>query len=115
VARKGTISLMSGRPHRSNCWWLESSPAKLTDGGSHDTALNLLIERLRDSAERFERLREETKPASVTIYGGLYSTLNEQCGVWLDPEQMRVLSACGIGWGLDIFVNDETPEAVQKP
>ena len=113
VARKGAVS-RSGRRHRSNGWWLQSSPAKLTDGGSHDTALNLIIERLRDSAERFERLREEIKPASVAIYGGLYKTLDEQSGVWLDPEQMRVLSACGIGWGLDIFVNDGTPEAVQK-
>jgi len=113
VARKGTFS-RSGRPHCSNGWWLESSPAKLTDGGSHDTALNLLIERLRDSAERFERLREEIKPASVIIYSGLHPALDEQSGVWLDPEQMRVLSACGIGWGLDIFVNEETLEAVQK-
>ena len=113
VAHKGTVS-RSGQLHRSNGWWLESSPAKLTDGGSHDTALNLIIERLRDRAERFEKLREEIKPASVRIYGGLYKSLDEQSGVWLDSEQMRVLSACGIGWGLDIFVNDGTPEALQK-
>ena len=45
VARKGAVS-RSGRPHRSNGWWLEATPAKLMDGGSHDTALNLIIERL---------------------------------------------------------------------
>jgi hypothetical protein len=113
VARKGAVS-RSGQPHGSNGWWLEATPAKLTDGGSHDTALNLIIERLGESAERFEKLREEIKPASVAIYGGLYQTLDEQSGVWLDPEQMRVLSACGIGWGLDIFVNVWPSEVVQK-
>jgi hypothetical protein len=42
------------------------------------------------------------RPASVSIYGGYYVS-DEQQGVWLDPDQMSVLAACGIGWGLDLF------------
>ena len=114
VARKGEVA-RSGRPHRSNAWWLDVNPAKLTDGGTHSAALRLLIERLRHSAERFERLREALKPESIEIYGGLYVQPGEQCGVWLDPEEMLVLSACGIGWGLDVFVDQETPKAIKKP
>ncbi|HEY6518741.1 MAG TPA: DUF4279 domain-containing protein [Roseiarcus sp.] len=113
AARKGMAS-GSGRAHRSNGWWLDAHCAELTNGGTHGTALNLLIERLRDSAQRFQRLREEVKPESVTIYGGFYHTPGEQSGVWLDPDQMRVLSDCEIGWGLDIFVNEDGPERLQK-
>ncbi len=42
----------------------------------------------------------------MTIYGGLYVKPDEQCGIWLNAEQMRVLSTCGIGWGVDVFVSD---------
>ena len=113
VARKGTVS-RGGREHRSNGWWLEVNSGELKDGALHDAALSILVERLGDRAERFEWLRETLKPASITIYGGLYVKPGEQSGVWLDPEQMRVLSACGIGWGLDIFVTDEPSEALHK-
>ena len=41
------------------------------------------------------------RPASVSIYGS-YDVSDEQQGVWLDPEQMAVLAACGIRWGLDL-------------
>ena len=42
VARKGTPSL-SGRPHRSNGWWLVVHADEPIDGTRHAAALNHLI------------------------------------------------------------------------
>jgi hypothetical protein len=48
----------------------------------------------------------------MTIYGGLYVKPGEQCGVWLNNEQMKILASCGIGWGLDLFVDDQSSEPI---
>ena len=106
IARKGTLS-RSGRLHMSNGWWFEVHADRLTDGGQHNTALNRLLSHLQDSKERFRELRETLKPTSITIYGGLYHKPGDQCGVWLDSDQMHVLASSGIGWGLDLFMNDQ--------
>lgn len=105
VARKGTAS-RSGRAHASNAWWLESHEAPLTDGSQHVSALGNIIHQLQGRADHFARLREELNPSTISIYGGLYLQSDEQCGVWLEPEQMCLLAACGITWGLDLFVKD---------
>ncbi|MDB5429865.1 MAG: hypothetical protein JWP35_981 [Caulobacter sp.] len=102
--RRGEIG-PSGRASTFNGWWLEVPPA-LTTGGQHDAALNALLALLRERVAAFANLREVLKPTQITIYGGLYHKAEEQGGVWLDPDQMRVLADCGVGWGLDIFVTD---------
>lgn len=97
----------SGRLSQFNGWWLEAHVARVTSGGEHDAALSTLLDLLRGREAQFAMLRDRLSPRQVTIYGGLYVSPEEQCGVWLEPEQMQVLAACGVGWGLDLFVADE--------
>ncbi len=106
VARKGEVSSTSGRPSRHNGWHLDAHPEKLFGGIEHDNGLAIIIELLRSREQRFARLRDEVRPEMVTVYGGLYIRPDEQCGVWLDPEQMQILARCEVGWGLDIFTAD---------
>jgi hypothetical protein len=94
----------SGRARTFNGWWLETHETRLTDGAAHDSALNAIVALLRGKADRFNRLRQALKPTQISIYGGLHHLPEQQCGVWLDPGQMQVLAECGLGWGLDVFV-----------
>lgn len=101
VARRGEPR-PSGRVHDFNTWHLELHPAPLVDGREHENAIVKLIGQLKGREHLFAELTKTVKPASVSIYGGFYVS-DEQQGVWLDPQQMAVLAACGIGWGLDLF------------
>lgn len=103
VARCGEISEKSGRPYRANLWEFDVHPNRLLGGVEHEAGITALIEHLRSREQHFARLREEVQPEIVTLYGGLYVRPDEQCGLWLDPEQMRVLANCQVAWGLDIF------------
>ena len=101
VARRGE-SRPSGRMHEFNMWHLELHAAPLVDGGEHANAIVKLIGQIRGRELLFAELARTVRPASISIYGGFYVS-DEQQGVWLDPDQMAVLAACGIGWGLDLF------------
>ena len=103
VARKGEKSPQSGRPYGANLWQLDAHPDRLFGGVEHENGLATIVALLGGREQRFARLRQEVGPEIVSLYGGLYVREDEQCGVWLDPEQMRVLSRCEVGWGLDIF------------
>lgn len=101
VARRGEPR-PSGRLHDFNVWKLELHAAPLLDGREHANAIDTLIGQLKGREHRFAELARTIKPASITIYGGFYAS-DEQQGIWLDADQMAVLAACGIGWGLDLF------------
>lgn len=106
VARKGEKSASSGRSNLANIWNLDSHPDRLFGGVEHETGLTALVALLRGREDRFARLREEVRPETVTLYGGLYVRQNEQCGIWLNPKQMRLLADCQIEWGLDLFTDE---------
>jgi hypothetical protein len=101
IARRGAAR-SSGRLHDFNMWHLELHPAPLADGREHANAIATLIGQLKGRESLFAELAKTVRPASMSIYGGYYVS-GEQQGVWLDPDQMGVLAACGIGWGLDLF------------
>jgi len=101
VARRGEPR-PSGRLYDFNMWHLELHAAPLTDGREHANAIDALIDRLKEREHLFAEMAKTIRPASVSIYGGYYVS-DEQQGVWLAPDQMAVLAACGIGWGLDLF------------
>ena len=103
VARKGEVSPQSGRPCRGNRWHLDAHPDRLFGGVEHDAGLTAIVALLRGREEQFARLRQVVRPETVTLYGGLYVDENGQCGIWIDPEQMRVLTDCEVGWGLELF------------
>src|SRR5665213_1500761 len=102
TGRRGEPS-RSGRLRTFNGWWMAKGEERLTDGREHNDALDQILATLDGRAEQFARLRQTLSPTQVTIYGGLYHRPDEQCGIWLDPAQMKVLVDCGVGWGLDIF------------
>jgi hypothetical protein len=101
VARRGEPR-RSGRLHDFNSWHLELHAAPIVDGREHADAIATLISQLKGREHLFAELAKTIKPASISIYGGFYVS-DEQQGVWLDPDQMAVLAACGIDWGLDLF------------
>jgi hypothetical protein len=101
VARRGEPR-PSGRLHDFNIWHLELHAAPLVDGSEHENALAKLIGQLKGREPLFAELAKTVGPGSVSVYGGFYVS-DEQQGIWLKPEQMAVLGACGIGWGLDLF------------
>lgn len=105
IGRKGEQS-PSGRPRAFNGWWFEADGQRLLGGKQHDDALALILARLKGREDHFARLRGLIQPKQVTVYGGLYVSPNDQCGVWLEPDQMQLLAACGVGWGLDLFTGD---------
>ena len=105
VRRKGEVA-GSGRAQTFNGWWREANEAPLLDGAQHDGALKVLLGHLRGREDRFAKLREQVRPESVTIYGGLHVPADQQCGIWLDPYGMGLLAACGVGWGLDLFIRE---------
>jgi hypothetical protein len=106
VARKGKVSSKSGRPYEANLWRLDVYPERLFGGVEHASGLAAIVELLRGREQKFARLRQEVGPEIVSLYGGIYVRQDEQCGVWLDPEEMRVLALCEVGWGLDVFTAD---------
>jgi hypothetical protein len=105
VGHKGIETLPSKRPKRSNGWWRDVYPDRLTDGAAHDASLSALVDLLKGREARFARLRQEVRPEAVGIYGGFYVPPNQQSGIWLDPQQMRVLAECEVEWGLDLFTS----------
>ena len=106
VARKGELSPKRGRSYGGNRWNLDVHPARLFSGNEHEAGVAAILALLRGREQQFARLRQVVRPKSVTLYGGLYINESEQCGIWLDPAQMRVLLDCEVGWGLDIFTAD---------
>ena len=105
VARKGELS-KSGRVNTFNGWWLEGTGNRLAGGEEHASVLTQILHRLNGREEKFALLRKQIQPKSVTIYGGIYVHADTQCGVFLDPPDMRLLADCGIGWGLEVFTAD---------
>ena len=101
VARRGEPR-PSGRLHDFSAWHLELHAEPLVDGREHANAVGALIEQLKGREHLFAELARTIRPASISIYGGFYVS-DEQQGVWLDADQITVLAACGIGWGLDLF------------
>lgn len=101
VARRGE-PLRSGRLYDFNMWHLELHAGPLIDGREHATAIGTLMGQLKGREHLFAELATTVRPGSISVYGGFYVS-DEQQGVWLDPDQMTVLAACGIGWGLDLF------------
>lgn len=96
----------SGRPRTFNGWWYEAESQRLAGGEQHDDALVRILGTLKGREDRFAELRETIRPKQVAVYGGLYVPSDAQCGVWLGPDQMMLLAACGVGWGLDLFAAD---------
>ena len=92
--------------HNRNFWVLEVYPRPLHGGVDHEDALRHALDLLRSRQQHFERLREEVRPKDVSLHGGLYLRADEQCGIWLEPDQMRVLVDCQVGWGLDLAIAD---------
>ena len=90
-----------------NVWALDVFPGKLTDGGEHEAALCRLFALIEPRYDAFIRLHQEMQGVEITISGGLYVARNSQCGIWLEPEQMDLLARCGIGWGLNLFVDED--------
>jgi len=101
VSRRGHPR-SSGRLYDCNAWHLELQVAPIIDGLQHESAIAALIDQLKGREQRFAEMAKTIRPASVSIYGGYYVS-DEQQGVWLEPGQMSVLSACGIGWSLDLL------------
>jgi hypothetical protein len=104
VGRLGEPS-PSGKPRAFNGWWKDVEPERLVDDRQHADAMVRMLNYLKGRENQFARLREEIEPSTVSIYGGLYIQPDQQCGVFLDPDQMRILTDCGVGWGLDLFVD----------
>ena len=106
IFRKGD-PMRNGRPREKNVWILDGPQERLRSGAEHEDADNYLIEHMRGREEAFARLRREVQPKQITIYGGFYQPDDEQCGIWLEPSAMKVLADCGVGWGVDLFVEDD--------
>ena len=104
VGRLGEPS-RNGKPRAFNGWWKGVEPERLVDDRQHADAMVRMLDHLRGRESHFALLRKEIEPRTVTIYGGLYIQPDQQCGVFLDPDQMRILADCGVGWGLDLFVD----------
>ena len=101
VARRGEPR-PSGRLYDFNMWHLEVHSGPLVDGHEHANAIASLIGQIKGREHLFADLAKRVGPASISLYGGFYVS-GEQQGIWLDPDEMAVLAACGIGWGLDLF------------
>jgi len=66
--------------------------------------MELLRTQLRGKEAAFAEVRARIRPESITVYGGVHHD-GEQCGIWLEPEQMAALASCGIGWGVDVLLD----------
>ena len=98
-----------GGPRPFNGWWFEAHAQQLRSGGDHSRGIAVIKDVLRGREDRFRTVAETYRPDQMTIYGGLHHDPNEQCGVWLDPEDMALISACRLGWGLDLWVDPLAP------
>jgi hypothetical protein len=92
----------SGRLYDFNIWSLELHASPIVAGREHESAIINLVEQLRGREHLFVDLANTIKPASISVYGAFHVS-DEQQGIWLEPDQMAVLAACGIGWGLDLL------------
>lgn len=106
IVRKGD-PMRNGWPCKKNGWSLNGPQERLRSGTEHEDAVNSMIEQMRGREEAFARLRQEVRPKQITIYGGFYKPYDEQCGIWLESSAMRVLADCGVGWSIDLFVEDD--------
>lgn len=112
VRRKGDVLLSGRRTAQHNSWRL-TVDTHFTGGSSHEEALSGILNAIRGHQRQFAALREQIRPRSVTIYGGLYKDFDQQCGVWLDASAMRLLADCAIDWGLDLYT--EQPDGDNAP
>lgn len=92
-----------GRASRGSLWLYEVRSPQVRSGASHDAALKQLLSVIASRSVRFGDLRRELNPKTMTITGGYYFEVGEQAGVWLDPDDMRVLAEADVGWGLDLY------------
>jgi hypothetical protein len=99
-----------GGPKPFNGWWFEAHAPQLRSGGDHSRGIAVIKDVLRGREDRFRTVAETYRPDRMTIYGGLHYDSNEQGGVWLDPEDMALISACRLGWGLDLWVDPFGPK-----
>lgn len=102
TARKGEQG-QSGHPRSFDAWWLDVHPEPMSNGESHACAVTKMVDHLRGREAAFARLFSELSPKPITIYGGVHFNADAQCGLWLDPPDMAVMAACGVGWGVDLF------------
>jgi hypothetical protein len=93
----------TGRPARRTLWLYTVEHPEVCSGHSHNEAVRSLLALIADRTERFVEVRRVLNPETMTITGGFYYAPDEQAGLWLDADQMRVLADSGIGWGIDIF------------
>lgn len=114
VTRKGE-RMRHGMPRKTNGWSLEAPFERLRYGSEHEDALNYLLARMEGRQEAFARLRQEVQPKQITIFGAFYQPYDEQCGIWLEPSAMRILADCGVGWGLDLYVEDTISQNETTP
>jgi hypothetical protein len=101
VVRKGDV-LPSGGTSRINSWAVEAGPERLTNGSDHEDALRQILHLLEGRKDRFARLRDEDRPQRIVVWGELRIG-SEVEGLWLDPDQMKLMSECEVGWGFDVF------------
>lgn len=99
-----------GAGRASNGWWLEAHQEPLRSGADHMQGLVTLRAALRGRAARFQTVAGRFAPREMTLYGGLHHRADAPCGVWLDADDMALIAACGLGWSLDLFVDDEPAE-----
>lgn len=104
VRQKGDVG-RSGKPIRTNGWFFDVHPDRLTDGKQHEDALALLISHIRDREANFARLHAEVRPGDVGIWGGMYVPADGQCGIWLMPNDMMTLARCGVAWDMHLFID----------
>ena len=84
--------MSDGGPRPFNGWWFEAHAPQLRSGGDHWRGIAAIKEVLRGREDRFRTVAEIYRPDRMTIYGGLHHDPNEPCGVWLDPEDMALIS-----------------------
>ena len=101
VVRKGDL-LPSGGASRINSWASEAGLERLTNGSDHENALRQILSLLEGRTDRFARLRDEVRPQRIVVWGDLRIG-SEVEALWLDPDQMKLLSECEVGWGCDVF------------
>lgn len=92
-----------GRPSRGSLWLYEVRSPEVRSGASHDAALKQLLSVIASRSVRFGSVRRELNPKIMSITGGYYFDDSGQAGVWLDPDDMRVLAEAGVGWGIDLY------------
>ena len=93
----------AGRPGHGSLWLYEVDSPEVRSGASHDAALKALVSVIARHSGPLGEVRRELNPKTMSITGGYYFDEAEQAGVWLDPDDMRVLVEAGVGWGIDLY------------